>query len=116
MGSLHSYDPGGVPAVPDLPPINIGALAVGLTDLLKKADGLVLPRYASISESGQEFALQFAPVADSTPVLIAWAHRFGGVISSHVCEPVPDRWHLHITFTFEFYGVTVEAYAFIPVT
>ena len=115
MGSLHPYDPGGVPAVPDLPPISIGALAVGLTDLFKQADGLVLPRHAIISEPQQEFALQFAPVPDSARIITSWAMRFGGVLESHTSD-APGTPHRHIRFTFEFYGVTVEAYAFIPLT
>ena len=114
MGSLHPFDPG-VPAVPDLPPISIGALAVGLTDLFGQAYGLVLPRYVTISESAQEFLLQFAPVTDSAKVVMSWATRFGGVVQSHVCEPNGQP-HRHITLTFDFYGVTVEAYTFIPVT
>jgi hypothetical protein len=114
MGSLHPFDPGG-PALPDLPPISIGALAVGLTDLFKQASDLVLPRYVTISESAQEFLLQFAPVTDSAKVVMSWATRFGGVVQSHVCEP-NDQPHRHITLTFDYYGVLVEAYAFIPVT
>lgn len=116
MGSLHPYDPEGVPAVPDLPPISIGALAVGLTDLLQRADGLVLPRHVMINELSQAFALQFAPVPDSGRVITAWAMRFGGLIESHVCEPAPGQPHKHIAFSFDYYGVLVEAYAFIPLT
>jgi len=115
MGSLHPFDPNSGPAVPDLPPIPIGALPVGLTDLFKQADGLVLPRHAMITESAQEFALQFAPVTDSAKVVVSWARRFGGVVDSHVCTPNGEP-HRHITLTFDFFGVTVEAYTFIPVT
>jgi hypothetical protein len=114
MGKLYPFDPGG-PAVPDLPPISIGALAVGLSDLFGRAYDLVLPRYVSVSESAQEFLLQFAPVTDSAKVVMSWATRFGGVVQSHVCEPNGQP-HRHITLTFDYYGVTVEAYAFIPVT
>jgi hypothetical protein len=115
MGSLHPFDPGSGPAVPDLPPISIGALAVGLSDLFRQADGLVLPRHVIITESAQEFALQFAPVTDSVKVVMSWATRFGGVVDSHVCTP-DGQPHRHITLTFGYYGVTVEAYTFIPLT
>jgi hypothetical protein len=116
MGKLYPFDPNSGPAVPDLPPISIGALAVGLTDLLGRAGGLVLPRHVIITESAQEFALQFAPVTDSARVITSWATRFGGVVDAHTCEPAPGQPHRHITLTFDYYGVTVEAYTFIPVT
>jgi len=111
---LYPFDPGGVPVVPDLPPISISVLPVGLADLLGRASGLPLPRQVSISEPQQEFALQFAPVPDSAHVITAWAMRFGGVLESHTCEPEPGQCYRHITVTFEFYGITVEAYTFIP--
>jgi hypothetical protein len=115
MGSLHFYDPGDVPAVPDLPPISIGALAVGLTNLFGKANGLALPRSVVINETAQEFMLSFTPDADSARVITAWAMRFGGIIDGHVCE-VSGSPHRHITLTFDYYGVTVDAYTFIPLT
>jgi hypothetical protein len=115
MGSLHPFDPNDYPAVPDIPPASIGVLAVGLCDLFRQADGLVMPRHVFISESKQEFALQFAPVADSAKVLMSWAMRFGGVVESHVCD-APGQPHTHIIFTFDFYGVTAEAYTFIPLS
>jgi hypothetical protein len=114
MGSLYPFDPT-VPAVPDIPPISIGALSVGLTDLICKANGLVLPQYATISEATQEFALKFAPGADSAKVITSWAMRFGGVLESHICEQSgqPNR---HVTLTFEYFGVSVDAYCYIPLT
>jgi len=115
MGILQPFDPAGIPAVPDLPPISIGALSVGLTDLFNRANGLVLPRHAIITEPAQEFALQFAPVADSAKVIRSWAKRFGGVAESHVCTS-PGTAQRHVRVTFDFYGVTVQAYAFIPLT
>ena len=111
---LYPFDPANGPAVPDLPPISIGVLSVGLTDLLDRASGLPLPRHVIISEPQQEFALQFAPVPDSAQVITSWAMRFGGVLQTHTCEPEPGAPHKHIKFTFDFYGITVEAYTFIP--
>ena len=54
---LYSYDPANGPAVPDLPPISIGALTIGLGDLFGRANGLVLPRTVVINETAQEFML-----------------------------------------------------------
>ena len=83
---LYSYDPANGPAVPDLPPISIGALTIGLGDLFGRANGLVLPRTVVINETAQEYMLVFAPDPDSARVITSWAIRFGGVVESHVCE------------------------------
>ena len=112
---LYSFDPANGPAVPDLPPINIAALSVGLTDLFGRAEGLVLPRTVVINETAQEFMLMFAPDPDSARVITTWAMRFGGVVDSHICEALGTP-HRHICATFDYYGVTVAAYTFIPVT
>jgi hypothetical protein len=114
MGSLHPFDPTGA-AVPDIPPISIGALTVGLADLFGQASGLVLPRHAMITEASQEFALTFAPVPDSAKVITSWAMRFGGVVEAHTCD-APGSPHRHIILTFDYFGITVEAYCFIPLT
>jgi hypothetical protein len=110
---LYSFDPANGPAVPDLPPINIGALAIGLGDLFGRANGLVLPRTVVINETAQEFMLMFAPDPDSARVITTWAMRFGGVVESHVCEALGSP-HRHICATFDYYGVQVDAYTFIP--
>ena len=110
---LYPYDPANGPAVPDLPPINIGALAIGLGNMFGRAKGLVLPRTVVINETAQEFLLAFASDPDSARVITSWAIRFGGVIESHVCK-VPGTPHRHVTVTFDYYGVQVDAFAFIP--
>lgn len=112
---LYPYDPGDVPAVPDIPPISVGALAVGLTDLFGRAEGLVLPRTVVINETAQEFLLAFAFDPDSAKVITSWAIRFGGVVDSHVCD-APGSPHRHICLTFDYFGVQVDAYTFIPLT
>ena len=43
MGTAHPISQAGTPAAPELPSISITALAVGLSDLLRAADGLDLP-------------------------------------------------------------------------
>src|SRR5580700_5765656 len=47
MGTAPSTGQPGTPAVPQLPSISVAALAVGLSDLLRAADGLGLPHYAA---------------------------------------------------------------------
>jgi len=115
MGSLNVYDPNSGPAVPELPPIPLGALAVGLCDLLGQAKDLVQPRFATIGERQQEITLQFSPDRAGAQAIASWATRFGGVIVAHICKP-DGQPHRHITATGDYYGVTVEAYTFIPLT
>ncbi len=110
---LYSYDPASGPAVPGLPPVSVAALAAGLADLFRQAHGLVLPRTVVINQTAQEFMLMFAPGPGSAKVITAWALRFGGVLDSHVCE-VPGSPHRHISLTFGYYGVQVDACTFIP--
>jgi hypothetical protein len=109
----YPFDPANGPAVPDLPPISIGALAIGLDDLFGRAEGLVLPRTVLINETAQEFLLAFASDPDSLKVITSWAVRFGGVVESHICD-APGTPHRHTSVTFDYFGVQVDAYAFIP--
>ena len=48
MTSIHIYDPSDGAALPELPPLPIGVLAVGTADLLQQAADLPQPRYISI--------------------------------------------------------------------
>ena len=51
MTSIHIYDPGDGAALPELPPLPIGVLAVGTADLLQQAADLPQPRYIFISST-----------------------------------------------------------------
>jgi hypothetical protein len=113
MGSLSTSTPVNGPALPDIP-FSIRELAVGLTDLFKKADGLALPRHISIFES-QVFYLQFAPDGASL-ALAAWAQRFGAELASDDTTDQNGQPCTHLRADFEFFGVEVAAYAYIPVT
>ena len=44
MTSIHIYDPKDGAALPELPPLPIGVLAVGTADLLQQAADLPQPR------------------------------------------------------------------------
>lgn len=116
MGSLHTFDPAGGPALPEVSPISIGALAVGLTDLFSKADGLGLPGYVAIHESTQHFSLQFAPVGASLRAVAAWAQRFGSVLVSEKRLNCDQQECTYVGVTFDYFGVEVAAYAYVPVT
>ena len=116
MGSLHVHDPLGGPVLPEIPPISTRELTVGLCDLFSKADGLALPKYVAIYESSQAFSLQFAQSAASFTALAAWAQRFGAVLVSEDDTDQHGQPCKYVRVTFDFFGVEVEAYAFIPVT
>ena len=113
MTSIHAYDPSSGAVPPELPPMSIATLAVGLVDVLSDADNLPQPCYISIHDSSQSFDLQFAPVKASLTALTRWALRFGAVLTSepHEGEHGPETW---CRVKFDHYGVAVTAYAHIP--
>jgi hypothetical protein len=110
MTSVPLYDPQAPELVDgELPPLPMGALAVGLAELLRAAADLPQPRYINLS-SGQFISLQFAPDRSSFDALTGWALRFGGVVASEPREDGEIGCHLE----FAYQGVTVGAYAYIP--
>ena len=83
-------------------------------DLLGKAEdfGLPVPRYFSVSQSGQEVCLQFGDTPDSFGAMAQWAERFGGTVTA--CPHSRDgQQSVHCQVRFPYLGVNVEAYAFI---
>jgi hypothetical protein len=112
MTSIHIYDPSGGAALPELPPLPIGVLAVGTADLLQQASDLPQPHYITISDT-QSVGFQFAPDKASLRAITRWALRFGGVIISepHQGKGGPETW---CRVQFDYYGVAVTAYAHIP--
>lgn len=115
MGSIDTIDPS-IPALPDTPPITTRELAVGLVGLFGKADGLVQPRYVTICQGAQDFGLQFDNSADSRTAIEGWAQRFGAVLASDDHTHEDGTPSTYVRATFDFFGVEVTAYAFIPVT
>ena len=116
MGSLDTSTPVPGPALPDIPPCSTRELAVGLTDLFSKADGLTLPTLVIIYQSTQGFSLQFAKSAASYRALAAWAQRFGAVLASENRTDPQGQPCRYVRVTFDWFGVEVQAYAYIPVT
>jgi hypothetical protein len=112
MGSLDTS----TPALPDIPPCSTRELAVGLVDLFSKADGLTLPALVIIYASTQGFSLQFAKSAASYRALAAWAQRFGAVLASEARTDPQGQPCRYVRVTFDWFGVEVQAYAYIPVT
>ena len=112
MTSIYIYDPASGPALPELPPLPIGVLVVGIADLLQQAADLPQPHYLTIS-STQRADLQFASEQASVRAMTRWALRFGSVLTSTpgACSGEPGTWY---RVEFEYYGIAVMAYAHIP--
>ncbi len=113
MTSIHAYDPARGAVPPDLPPMTIANLAVGVVDMLSEADNLPQPSFITIHDSSQSVDLLFAPVKASLKALTRWALRFGAVITTepHEGEHGPETW---CRVKFDYYGVAVNAFAHIP--
>ena len=111
MTSTRTHDPAGT-APPELPPLPIGSLAAGTAELLQQAADLPQPHYLTIS-STQRVDLQFASEQASVRAMTRWALRFGSILTSTpgVCSGEPGTWY---RVEFEYYGITVMAYAHIP--
>jgi len=101
-------------AVPDLPPLPIGALVACALDLMQEAADLPQPWYIAIHQT-QAISVQFPPEACSLDSVARWAKRFGDILVSKPGEGVdgPETW---CRTDFDYYGVEVTAYAHIPVT
>ena len=111
MTSIRTYDPDGA-ALPELPPLPIGVLAVGTAELLQQAADLPQPHYITIS-STQSVDFQFAPEQASARAITRWALRFGSVVTSepHQGKDGPETWY---RTDFGYFGIAVTAYAHIP--
>jgi len=112
MTSIHTYDPACAgTALPDLPPLPIGALVVGAAELLQQAADLPQPRFVFIYD-GQSVSVQFAPEQASIRAVTRWAHRFGSLVTSQPdTGDGPGTWY---RTDFDYYGIAVTAYAHIP--
>jgi hypothetical protein len=112
MTSIHLYDPGDGTALPELPPLPIGALAVGAQNLLQEAADLPAPCYIAIFDT-QHISVQFDGDPSAIRAVTRWALRFGGIVISQPRQGKdgPETW---CSTEFSYYGVSVRAYAHIP--
>ena len=77
MTSIRTYDPASAgTALPDLPPLPIGALVVGAAELLQQAADLPAPVYVTVHQT-QTIDVQFAQTKASTSKTIT-VGRHGG--------------------------------------
>jgi hypothetical protein len=112
MTSIDVYDPSERAALPELPPLPVGVLAVGIADLLQQAADLPQP-VAVFLYDHQCVSIQFAPEQPSVQAVARWAARFGSVMTSQPgpANDNPGTWH---RTDFDYYGIAVSAYAHIP--
>ena len=113
MTSIHIYDPADGAALPELPPLPIGVLAVGTADLLQQAADLPQPRCIFIYD-GQAISVQFAKEQASVRAITRWALRFGSVVTSEPHQDTdggPETWY---RTEFDYFGIAVRAYALVP--
>ena len=112
MTSIRTYDPASAGAeLPELPPMPIGALAVGTAELLQQAADLPAPTSLTMYDH-DTISIQFARHKDSIRAIAKWARRFGSVTTSHPGQIESDTgtWY---TTDFDYYGIAVHAFAFI---
>ena len=113
MTSIHTYDPASAgAALPELPPMPIGALAVGTAELLQQAADLPAPTSVTLYDH-DAITIQFARHKDSIRAITQLARRFGSVTTSHPGQIESDTGTWHAT-DFDYCGIAVHAFAFIP--
>jgi hypothetical protein len=113
MTSIRTYDPASAGAgLPELPPMPIGALAVGAAELLQQAADLPAPTSVTMYDH-DAITLHFARHKDSIRAITGWARRFGSITTSHPGQVESDTGTFHTT-DFDYYGIAVHAFAFIP--
>jgi hypothetical protein len=112
MTSIHIYDPADGPALPELPPLPIGSLAVGVAELLQQAAGLPAPTSVTMYDH-DAITVQFARHRASARAVTRWAARFGGATTSYPGTVESDTGTWHKT-DFDYHGIAVHAFAFIP--
>jgi hypothetical protein len=111
--SIRTYDPASAgTALPELPPLPIGALMAGAAELLQQAASLPAPIWVSVSNT-QHISVQFGPARASARAITRWAARFGSVTTSQPGQGTDgtETWY---RTEFDYYGIAVTAYAHIP--
>jgi hypothetical protein len=117
MTTIHIYDPAEAgTALPELPPLPIGALAVGAAELLQQAANLPAPTCITVSDT-QHVTVQFARHKASVRAITRWAARFGSAVTVQPGKVPSDTGSDTGTWCrtqFDYYGIAVKAFAFIP--
>jgi hypothetical protein len=114
MTVIHVYDRKGIIGSEQakLTPLPMAGLIIAAWNLLDQACDLVQPVEIAVSDL-QFIDLQFPGEPRSMAAITRWAMRFGGKLTSepHQTERGPQTW---CRAEFDYYGVTVKAFAHIP--
>ena len=113
MTTIRTWDPASAGTdLTELPPLPIGALAVGVAELLQQAADLPAPTCVTMYDH-QAITVQFARHRASIRAITRWALRFGSVTTSKPGQIEADigTWH---TTDFDYHGIAVHAFAFVP--
>ncbi len=114
MTSINLHDPTALDkALPELPPLPMAALMIGVYNLLQDGADLPQPCYLSVSATGQRIDMQFPGKHTSLRAITGWAHRFGSAVTKHPDHDQRGQ-YTRVTATFGYYGLTVTTYAYIP--
>jgi hypothetical protein len=113
MTSIDIHDPKDGPALPELPPLPIGVLAVGVAELLQQAADLPQPIAIFIYDH-QSVSVQFAKEQASRQAVSRWATRFGSLVTSEIGKGTNGTTEAWYRTEFDYYGIAVMAYAHIP--
>lgn len=104
------------PAVtqPDLTPLPVSVLVIATWNLLEAASNLPQPRHLSVSSGGQSIELAFPTDESAERSIARWARRFGSELqtSPHQCDDGTLK--RYVRAEFDYYGIAVAAYTFIP--
>ena len=115
MTSIQHLRPGQPPDrhCPTLPPLPIGALAVGVANLLQDAAQLPAAPLRRVVRSRADQRPVRPGQARACKAITRWARRFGGVVTTETRQGQtgPETW---CSAKFSYYGVSVKAYARIP--
>jgi hypothetical protein len=93
---------------PDKP---MAELAVALVAMFTEDD--TLPRYLSLSVSGQEISMQFGAEPDTFHALARWAEKFGATVTGSRADDVDGTPAVRCQVTFAYAGVQVKAWAYV---
>ena len=117
MTTIHIYDSATAgTALPELPPLPIGALAVGAAELLQQGADLPAPTCITVSDT-QHITVQFERGKPSIRAITRWATRFGSAVTVQPGKVASDTGFDTGTWyrtEFDYYGIAVTAFAFIP--
>jgi hypothetical protein len=113
MTTTHAHDPKvSTSASAKLTPLPMAALVIAAWNLLDQAGDLPQPHMITMYDT-QHISFQFPPEQLSLHTVARWARRFGSEMTSgpHQTERGRQTW---CRTEFDYYGVTVDAYAHIP--